>query len=96
MSPLSLLIVEQKFLSFPLVLQFLVGVSKGGNLRYTIQYTGSSLYGPVVSDARCVNMCNYELRNGLCNTGGCSYVLRYGRLVHSWTASGPAAPHALT
>jgi len=72
MSPLSLLSVEQKLLSFRLVLQFLVDISKGGgeNLRYAIQYTGTSLYGTVVSDASCVNLCNYELRNGLCNTGG--------------------------
>jgi hypothetical protein len=94
-SPLSLLSVEQKFLSFRLVVQSLVGVSKGGNLRDAIQYTGTSLYGPVVSDAGCVNLCNYELRNGLCIIQGGSYVMHDGRLIHCWTASGPAVPHAL-
>jgi len=94
-SPLSLLNVEQKFLSFRLDLQSLVGVSKGGNLRDAIHYTGTRLYGPVVSVARCVNLCNYELSNGLCIIQGGSYVLSDGRLVHCWTAGGPAASHAL-
>ena len=94
-SPLSLLSVEQKFLSFRLVLQSPVGVNKGGNIRDAIQCTGTSLYGPLVSDARCVNLCNYELRNGLCIVQGGSYVMRDVRLVHCWTPSGPAVHHAL-
>jgi len=67
----------------------LVFASKGGGFRDAIQCTETSCYGPVMSDARCANLCNYELRSRLGIAQHGSHVLRVGRLDHleAWLIS---------
>jgi hypothetical protein len=66
-----------------------VFASEGGGFRDAIRYTETSCYGPVMSDARCANLCSYELRSRLGITQDGSHVLRAGRLdqLDAWLIS---------
>ena len=58
----------------------LVFARKVGGFRDAIQHTETSCYGTVMSDARCANLCNYELRSRLGKQQHGSHVLSIGRL----------------
>jgi hypothetical protein len=57
-----------------------VFASKGGGFRNAFHCTETSCYGPVMLDARCDNLCNYELHSRLGIAQDGSHVLRAGRL----------------